>query len=292
MKKGIKTVFLFTVSVGVSLFLSNSCSNKKQDTEMGFNFTEIDSLIRDYQLEKAISKIDLQKGLTQEDDFTLKSYLKFLNRLIEINNQLNEDDKKNFVKQVVDFQKGNYDNTILFADAGSKIYHGREFINGQIGLLKEPQKMMITCSYDDKYYYHVFTDISIEIDGRKINLAKGSPANGFREDGHLKTRPFEFVLTDLQIEDIINSKEGKIILTTAQTYNDRAYINNAIWDIKGGEKVKYNNLSDFKIRKEQILEKGEVKKFEIMIKEDLKERLDKLYEIHKILKRSKIKPIS
>lgn len=241
--------------------------NNSQNEKKGFNYAPIDSLIQKHEFENAITMIQKQKGLSDEDESKLNYYSKLLSRIIEIRESLKEEDKEVFADKVITFLNGSYNNTFLYIDTDNKIYSRSAFINGKIGLIKKPQNLIITCSYDDVYYNHVFTDISIDADGKKITLAKGSPANGFSETGKINTRPFDFELSSSQIEAIVKSKKAKLLFTTAQTYNDRAYLNGTIWDIKGGEPIQYNDVSVFKERKAQIFDDGEVKTFEVEVKD-------------------------
>lgn len=265
--------------------------NNSQNEKKGFNYAPIDYLIQKHEFENAITMIQKQKGLSDEDESKLNYYSKLLSRIIEIRESLKEEDKEIFSDKVIKFLNGNYSNTFLNTDPNNQIYSGSAFINGKIGLLKKPQILTLVCSYDDVYYNHVFTDVSIDADGKKITLAKGSPANGFNESGKIKTRPFEFELSPSQIETIVKAKKAKLLFTTAQTYNDRAYLNGTIWDIKGGEPIQYNDVSVFKERMAQIVDEGEVKTFEVVVKDKLKSRLQELYEIQQILIRNKVKPI-
>ncbi|MCG8573366.1 MAG: hypothetical protein MI810_00660 [Flavobacteriales bacterium] len=296
MYKKARNHFAVFTMIAASLTLVSSCGdsnrNKNEQKETGFNFSTIDSLIGNYELDEALIQIQSQSGLERSDSVKLNYYVKFINRISDIKSQLKESDKEVFIQKTIDFQEGNYRDTRLFVDNiyGEKIYHGKNFINAEIGLLTKPQMLVLTCSYDDRFYHHVFTEIAIKMDDKTITLAKGSPANGFNESGELKTRPFEFELSDKQTQRIAGSDNAKLVFTTAVTHFDRAYLNGTIWDVKGGEPIKYNDVSLFKERKARTLEKGEVKTFEIEVKKRFRERLKQLFEIHQILERNKVKP--
>lgn len=266
-------------------------SSIEQEMEVEVDYASIDSKISSYQLEEAIEMINGLDDLEESDEHKLGYYSKLLNRILEIEGQLAESDRVSFIQQTIDFIDGNFESTVLLTDYNSQIYSGSAFIKGKLGLLMEPQKLVLSCSYDDEYYYHVFTEINLDIDGKKVVLAKGSPANGFKENGKLKTRPFDFELTESQVKSIIESNEAKLMFTTAQTSNDRAYLNGTVWDVKGGSPIEYNDVSTFKERKAQILEEGEIKVFEIPVKQQFKNRLKQLFEIQQILIKNKVKSI-
>jgi len=285
---------LIVLSLGV-LTLLTSCSEKKEtSTTSEFNFKTVEDVIKTYDLDKSISFIKKQNRLPKKDSLKLVKYTSFLTTLKDISNKLQNNDKASFIKQVIDFQKGIYDSKVLYADSPNyPIYEGNTFVNANLILVNSnfwqqtPQDLAFSFSYDDKYYNHIFTDFDIITENKTIKLNKKKPANGFKDEV-LKGRPFKVKLTDKQIEAILSPK-SKIVLTTTQTYNDRAYLNGTIWDIKSGEAIKYNDISVFKERKAQVLKKGEIKKFEIPVNDKFRDRLKSLYNIHKILERNNIK---
>ncbi len=292
--KNFKTILIGVISIiiFITLIKCNSQPEKKD-----FDYSSINSLVNKYKLNEAILKIQSTKGLKKQDSINLINYLSFLNRVKEIENQLVKKDRKEFIEKIINFQNGNLRSTILYADLTkvlgevllvdrTNIYTGRAFINSKISLHKTPQKIILNCDYDDRFHSHIFTSITIESNGKKTIISKGSPIKGI--DSYDAGISFE--LTEKQINSIITSKNSKLVFKTAITYNDRAYLNGTIWDIKGGEVIKYNDVSVFKERKAQILAKGEIKTFEVEVKEKYRKRFETLYEINKILKRNNIKP--
>ena len=278
MKKKTNTFLALFFSILFLNLTSCSSSSKKAVAPNEVDFSQIDSVIRGYDLQGAIQLIDKQTTTNEDSLYKLRSYKELLTKVIELEDSLDDCDKDRFVKTVINLKEGDYEGAYLFVIMYEQISH----ISLSFNLEKGNSDFVMRCNYHDKYRNNLFTDISIISDGKKFTIAEGSPVNGFTEEGQLNN-DLSFTLSSKEIKSIANAQNSKLVFTTAQTYNDRAYLNGTIWDIKGGEPIKYNNIADFKARKSQIFELGEAKKFEIRITEDFKKKLDLLFQVYILL---------
>lgn len=160
-----------------------------------------------------------------------------------------------------------------------------------ITLSKQPFVLKLRSSYDDKdrgYFHHIITDVSIVTGDDKLLLGYG-----FGVKGETKSRPLDFDISKktAELKKILSNEVVKVVYTTATTYKDRAYHSSTIWDVKAGEVIEYSDVSAFKERKTQIMDKGEVKTFEIELNKEAKEQVSNLIKVHEILIRNNVKSI-
>lgn len=126
------------LSVGaiISAIVLTACSgngNKPSESlpeEETFNFSTIESLIKQNELEQALSEANSVSGLNREDSLALMEYIEFIDIVGSIQSQLKQEDQQPFTDAMLIASRGNFKGDILGSGANDMYGYSKAFAYG------------------------------------------------------------------------------------------------------------------------------------------------------------------